>query len=116
MALTSVTIAGFEVWPEKVDYHPMWIGGDVREALDGTAYRKNVGQKHRLVLSWAYATADEYQILKVIWEQARQGAMTITCSDPYISASFICLDPELGLEPLEGSDPYYQGTLTFRER
>lgn len=116
MALTSVTIAGFEVWPEKVDHRPMWIGGDPRRALDGTLYRKNAGQRHRLILPWSYATADEYQVLKVIWEQARQGAVTITCSDPLFSASFVLTDAEFPLEPLDGPDPYYQGAMTFEER
>lgn len=116
MALTSITIAGFEVWPETIDYRPMWIGGDLRRALDGTAYRKNVAQKYRLALSWSYATAEEHQEIKVIWEQARQGAVTITCSDPLISGTFTLTSQDFPLEPLDGEDPYYKGVMTFEEQ
>lgn len=116
MALTSVTIAGFEIWPSKIDYRPMRIGGSIRRSLDGTAYAKDVAKKHRLALPFDFATADEMQAIRVVFEQCRMSYVAITCSSPYISSNFLLKDEELAFEPLDGPGNLYAGTLTFEER
>lgn len=113
--MTAVTIAGFETYPSKIDPRSLWIGGPPKRSLDGTGYRKGVKVKIRLALTWGYVTPDEAQVLRVIFAQARMGAVAITCSDPAISGSFLFTDDALALEPLEGEAELYQASMTFEE-
>lgn len=114
--MQAVTIAGFETFPSKIDPRPLWIGGSIRRALDGTGYRKGLPHKIRLVLSWGYLTADEAQILRVIFAQALAGAVKITCENQAINGNFLFSGDELSLEPLEGDGEFYKATMTFEER
>lgn len=113
--MATVTIAGFELYPEQVLPRLRNIGGPIRRALDGTGYKKVVAQKDKLSLSWPVLDADEMQVLRCIWELARQGSVTITCADPYVSGSFLIADEELAFDPLEGSEKLYRGSLSFEE-
>lgn len=114
--MAEVTIAGFLVYPDTVTPRQRNIGGPIRRALDGTGRKKVVGAKAKLSLSWPVLDADEMQIVRIIWEQARQGAVVIACSDPYVSGSYLCADEELSFDPLEGSTALYRGSLTFEEQ
>ena len=114
--MQAVTIAGFETYPSKIDPRPLWIGGGVRRSLDGTGYRKGLPPKIRLTLTWSYLTADEAQILRVIFTQTLMGTVRITCANPTISSNFLFSGDELPLEPLEGEDELFQASMTFEER
>lgn len=114
--MQAVTIAGFETYPSKIDPRPMWMGGQVRRSLDGTGYRKGLPPKIRLALTWEYLTADEAQIIRVIFAQALAGAVQITCENPAINGNFLFSGDELALEPLEGEDELFQASMTFEER
>lgn len=111
-----ITIAGWELHPEAIVYRPAIIGGPIRRALDGTGYRKVVSTKHKLELSWSVLDADEMQAVRIVFEQAKGGSVTVTCLDPVISGSFLLADEELPFDSLEGSQPLWRGSLRFEER
>lgn len=115
MASNPTTINGFELYPSKVTPVPMWIGGGVRRSLNGTARRKRVSVKQRIVLRWDVMTADEKAIADVIWVQAGADSVTIVNAEQGINGSFVFADPELKLEPLEGKPGRWAGVMTFEE-
>lgn len=117
--MALVTIAGFEVYPERAIVVPFVVGNPtIRRSLNGTGYQKDVGEKQRVTLSWSVLDAEEMQTIKVIWQQTRQTStgVSITCSDPAISGNFLRQGSELQFEPLDGSTTLYRGTLIFEER
>lgn len=114
--MATVTIQGFELFPEQVLPRLRNIGGPIRRSLDGTGRKKVVGQKNKVQLVWPSLDADEFQVVKVIWEQARQGSVTIACADPYVSGTFLCADEELAFDPLEGDQKQWRGVLNFEEQ
>lgn len=115
--MSTVTIAGFEVYPERVIAIPFVVGNPaIRRSLNGTGYQKDVAEKQRVTMSWPVLDADEMQIVRVIWQQSRQGTVAISCSDPAISGNFLRQGSELQFEPLEGSPSLFRGTLIFEER
>lgn len=111
-----ITINGWELHPEAINYRPALVGGPIRRALDGTGYRKIVATKAKLELPWSVVGRDEMQAIRIVFEQAKSGAVTITCSDPVISGSFLLADEELAFDQLEGSETYWRGSLRFEER
>lgn len=110
-----ITIQGWELHPEIITHRPALIGGPIRRSLNGTGYRKVVSTKGKLSLSWPVLDADEMQIVRIIFEQAKAGAVTVTCSDPVISGSFLIADDELAFDPLEGAEALWRGSMTFEE-
>lgn len=115
--MATVTIAGFDVYPERVVPVPFIVGNPtIRRSLSGKGYQKDVAEKQRVTLSWSVLDAYEMQVIRVIWQQTRQGAVPISCSDPAISGNFLRQGAELQFEPLEGSQSLYRGTLIFEEQ
>lgn len=113
--MPSITIAGYELFPETVAPRRRRIGGPIREALDGTGYRKDVAQKVKLAVDFPYLTSDEFQAVLAVWESCRAGAVTISCSNPLVSGSFLLADDELAFDPLEGSSGLWRGSFNFRQ-
>lgn len=116
MAVNPTTIAGWDTYPASVQVRPMSIGGGIRRALDGTAYRKSVAEKLRLVLRFDAISAEEYGTIRAIWTAGRLGSVAITNTDFNVSGTFIAADTELAFDPLDGAQAVWSGSLTFEER
>lgn len=115
--MATVTIAGFDVYPERVIPVPFVVGNPaIRRSLNGTGYQKDVAEKQRVTLSWSVLDAYEMQVIRVIWQQSRQGTVAISCTDPAISGNFLRQGSELQFEPLDGPNSLYRGTLIFEEQ
>lgn len=114
--MATITIAGFDLYPETIKPRLWRIGGPTRRSLDGTGYQKNITQKQKLALSWSVLESDEYQLVRIIWEQARQGMVAISCINPLVSGNFLCADEELAFEPIEGDGNLWRGSINFEER
>lgn len=113
--MATVTIAGFELYPEQVTPRQRNLGGPIRRALDGTGRKKVPASKAKLQLAWPSLDSDEMQVVRVVWELCRQGSVSISCSDPYVSGTYLCADEELAFDPLEGDQKLWRGVLNFEE-
>ena len=111
-----ITINGLELYPSTIGDRSKKIGGPIREALNGTGYQKTVTKKKRIPLAWDFVGEDEFQLIRIIWEQSCSDALTVSCSDPMVSGSFLIEEDELAFDALEGDGRFYTGSLTLRER
>lgn len=111
-----VTIAGWDTYPEAVDYVPFLVGGAPRDSMNGTFYRKITAQKHKVPLVWGYLSADEMQVIRVVWSICQQGPVTIACADPAITGTFLVTDVDFPFTLIEGQTAAYKGALNFVEQ
>ena len=114
---TPVTFENlWEVYPSRIKDKPTLIGGPIREAMDGTAYKKVMGEKLVLRLEWDLLDVDELQFLRIVWARAREGAIALSCTDPLASGNFVLVETEWPFERLEGGEALWVGALTFMEK
>lgn len=113
---SEVLIGTIPVFPSAADPRPMTIGGEIARSLDGTGYQKSVGIKVKLSLAWDAITEMELQDVRVIWTQALSNPPTITCSDPYVSGTFLMATKEWPFKPIDGDEGLYSGAIVFEER
>lgn len=116
MSFNPTTIASFDVYPSSVIPTPMWIGdAKPRRALDGTGRRKNVAQKLAVALAFDSCTSDVVAIMRVIWEQGRQGSVTLVDTNQSINSTFLVADQSFNFKPMEGPSQLWSGSMTFEE-
>jgi hypothetical protein len=111
----TITIAGYEVYPNKITTPQILYGGGIRRSLNGTAWRKIVSTKYKFNATWDFMDNEEAQWIRIILLQAIRGEVTITCDDPVINSSFIIANSEIALERLEGDGCFYKLELQFEE-
>lgn len=115
--MTSITMAGWEFFPSRIDDTPMLIGGGgrIRRALDATGRKRGGIEKLMLELSWDRIGPDEFQRLRIVWEWFKESSVVVKCADPLVeSKSFLLRNDELRFARLEGS-AYRSGSLILEE-
>jgi len=112
----TITVAGWGLYPAEVQVTPMLIGGGINRSINGKGFRKVLGEKQKVEMLWPVLTAEEAQDLRIVWTAAKQGTVTISCSDPYVSGTFLLADPEFKFKRIEGSNSLYAGSMTFEEQ
>lgn len=94
----------------------MLIGGPINRSINGKGFRKVLDEKIKLELVWDAAMSMEIHDIRVIWNRAKQGTVTITVDDPAISGTFQLADNEWPFKRIQGDANLMAGKLTFEEQ
>jgi hypothetical protein len=113
--MSTITIAGYEVYPSVISNPSSLYGGQVRRSLDGTAWRKIVTKKNKVALVWDFIDAEEKFWLDLILSQCLNSSVSIVCDSPSISGTFILANDDIDFKDVEGSDKYTSLELLFEE-